>query len=195
MKIFLDSANVKEIEKWLCYGIVDGVTTNPSIMLKDGIYNIEEGVKKLAKLISPLPLSAEVTTNDLKEMMEQAKWLASLAHNVVIKIPVENEFGAPCLGVISQLEKAGIKVNATAILSFGQLMFAARPAPPMSAFLPAALTMKAATRRKSSLIRRLVRRLGFQERADCWQHPLRRRCHQRGIGRCPHYHRAAAISG
>jgi len=43
MKIFLDSANVKEIEKWLCYGIVDGVTTNPSIMLKDGIYNIEEG--------------------------------------------------------------------------------------------------------------------------------------------------------
>jgi len=44
MKIFLDSANVKEIEKWLCYGIVDGVTTNPSIMLKDGIYNIEEGL-------------------------------------------------------------------------------------------------------------------------------------------------------
>jgi len=67
-------------------------------MLKDGIYNIEEGVIKLAKLIAPLPLSAEVTTNDLKEMMEQAKWLASLAHNVVIKIPVENEFGAPCLG-------------------------------------------------------------------------------------------------
>jgi len=61
MKIFLDSANVKEIEKWLCYGIVDGVTTNPSIMLKDGIYNIEEGVIKLAKLITPLPLSAEVT--------------------------------------------------------------------------------------------------------------------------------------
>jgi len=73
-------------------------------MLKDGIYNIEEGVIKLAKLITPLPLSAEVTTNDLKEMMEQAKWLASLAHNVVIKIPVENEFGAPCFGVISQLE-------------------------------------------------------------------------------------------
>ena len=126
MKIFLDSANVKEIEKWLCYGIVDGVTTNPSIMLKDGIYNIEEGVKKLAKLIAPLPLSAEVTTNDAKEMVEQAKWLASLAHNVVIKIPVENEFGAPCYGVISQLEKSGIKVNATAILSFGQIMFAAK---------------------------------------------------------------------
>ena len=126
MKIFIDSANVKEIEKWLNYGIADGVTTNPSIMFKDGLYNIEEGVKKIAKLIDPRPLSAEVTTNDTKEMIEQAKWLASLAHNVVVKIPVENEFGVPCFGVISQLEKSGVKVNATAILSFGQIILAAK---------------------------------------------------------------------
>ena len=126
MKIFIDSANVKEIEKWLNYGIIDGVTTNPSIMLKDGIYNIEDGVKTLAKLIDPLPLSAEVTTNDTKEMIEQAKRLASLAHNVVVKIPVENEFGVPCYGVIGQLEKSGVKVNATVILSFGQIMLAAK---------------------------------------------------------------------
>jgi transaldolase len=126
MKIFIDSANVKDIEKWINYGIADGVTTNPSIMFKDGIYNIEEGVKKLAKLIDPRPLSAEVTTNDIKEMIEQAKWLASLAPNVVVKIPVENEFGVPCYGVISQLEKSGVKVNATAILSFGQIMLAAK---------------------------------------------------------------------
>lgn len=126
MKIFIDSANVKEIEKWLNYGIADGVTTNPSIMFKDGLYNIEEGVKKLAKLIDPLPLSAEVTTNDTKEMIDQAKWLASLANNVVVKIPVENEFGVPCFGVINQLEKTGVNVNATAILSFGQIMLAAK---------------------------------------------------------------------
>ncbi len=126
MKIFIDSANMKEIEKWLNYGVIDGVTTNPSIMLKDGIYNIEDGVKKLTKLINPLPLSAEVTTNDTREMIEQAKRLASLAHNVVVKIPVENEFGVPCYDVISQLEKSGIKVNATVILSFGQMMFAAK---------------------------------------------------------------------
>jgi transaldolase len=126
MKIFIDSANTKEIEKWLNYGIADGVTTNPSIMYSDGIYNIEEGVKQIAKLIDPLPLSAEVTTNDLKEMVEQAKWLASLAPNVVVKIPVENEAGTPCFGVINQLTKSGIKVNATAILSFGQIMLAAK---------------------------------------------------------------------
>jgi transaldolase len=126
MKIFIDSANVKEIEKWINYGIADGVTTNPSIMLKDGLYNVEDGVKKLAKLIDPLPLSAEVTTNDVKEMVEQAKRLASLAHNVVVKIPIENEFGAPTFGVISQLEKSGVRVNATAILSFGQIILAAK---------------------------------------------------------------------
>ena len=49
MKIFVDSANVKEIEKWLNYGIIDGVTTNPSIMLKDGVYNIDERIRTLAK--------------------------------------------------------------------------------------------------------------------------------------------------
>jgi len=97
MKIFIDSANTKEIEKWINYGIADGVTTNPSIMFKEGVYNIEEGVRKLAKLIDPLPLSAEVTTNELREMLEQGKWLASLAHNVVVKIPVQNEFGVPLL--------------------------------------------------------------------------------------------------
>ena len=126
MKIFVDSANVKEIEKWLNYGIIDGVTTNPSIMFKDGVDNIEERVRTLAKLIDPLPLSVEVTTNDTTEMIEQAKQLAALGHNVVVQIPVETESGVPCFGVISQLEKSGIKVNATAILSFGQIMLAAK---------------------------------------------------------------------
>jgi transaldolase len=126
MKIFIDSANVKEIEKWLSYGVVDGVTTNPSIMLKDGVNNIEEGIKKIAGLIDPLPLSAEVTTNDPKEMVEQARRLAALSPNVIVKIPAENEFGVPTYGVINQLENSGIKVNATAIMSFGQIMLCAK---------------------------------------------------------------------
>lgn len=126
MKIFIDSANQKDIEKWLYYGILDGVTTNPSILLKDGLYDIEGGISQLARIIDPLPISVEVTTNDETKMMEQAKHLASLGHNVVVKIPVENEFGISCYGVINQLEKSGIKVNATAIMSFGQLMLATK---------------------------------------------------------------------
>jgi transaldolase len=110
----------------MAYGIADGVTTNPSILFKEGVYNVEEGVKKLAKLIDPLPFSVEVTTNDTAEMLEQAKWLNSLGHNIVIKIPVENENGVPCFGVMNQLSKSGIVVNATAIMSFGQIVLAAK---------------------------------------------------------------------
>jgi transaldolase len=99
-------------------------------MLKDGLYDIDAGVRQLAKLIDPLPISVEVTTNDAAEMMEQAKRLASLGRNVVVKIPVENEFGVPGYGVINQLGKSGITVNATAIMSFGQIMLAAKSGAP-----------------------------------------------------------------
>ena len=126
MKIFIDSANQKDIEKSLNYGILDGVTTNPSILLKEGLYDIESGISQLAGIIDPLPISVEVTTNDATEMIEQGKRLASLGHNVVVKVPVENEFGIPCYGIINQLKKSGIKVNATAIMSIGQVILAAK---------------------------------------------------------------------
>jgi transaldolase len=126
MEIFVDSANIKEITKWLEYGIADGVTTNPSIMFKDGIYDIEKGAKEIARLIRPRPLSVEVTSNDLEEMFEQAKEFASWADNIVIKIPQINTDGVPCYGIIKRLETAGIRVNATAALSFGQVMLAAK---------------------------------------------------------------------
>ncbi len=126
MDIFIDSADANEIKKWLDYGIADGVTTNPSIMFKDGVHDIEKGIKEIAKLIHPSPVSAEVTTNDLDEMLEQARQFANWASNMVIKIPQENQFGVPCYGVIRQLESEGIKVNATAALSLGQVMLAAK---------------------------------------------------------------------
>lgn len=107
-------------------GIVDGVTTNPSIMLKDGENDVEAGAKKIAKLIDPLPLSVEVTTDDLDEMLKQARKLASIASNIVIKIPQITRAGVPCYGVMKQLEDAGIKVNATVAMSFGQVILAAK---------------------------------------------------------------------
>jgi transaldolase len=121
MKIFIDSANLKEIDKWLNYGIADGVTTNPSIMFKDGVADIKKRSIEIAKLINPRPLSVEVTTNDLNEMVKQAKTFAGWASNIAIKIPVVNEEGQPCLGVIKELSKAKIRVNATALLSLSQV--------------------------------------------------------------------------
>jgi transaldolase len=126
MEIFVDSANIKEITRWLEYGIADGVTTNPSIMFKDGIHDIEKGAKEIARLIDPRPLSVEVTSNDLDEMFTQANEFASWADNIVIKIPQINTDGIPCYGIIKNLEIMGVKVNATAAMSFGQVMLAAK---------------------------------------------------------------------
>jgi transaldolase len=126
MEIFLDTANIKEIEKWLAQGVIDGVTTNPSIMLKDGVYDIEAGAKAIAARLGNLPLSVEVITNDLDEMLAQARTFAGWAKNMVVKIPVINESGAPCLGVVKTLESSGVRVNVTAMMSFGQMMLAAK---------------------------------------------------------------------
>lgn len=87
---------------------------------------METRAKDIAALVYPKPVSVEVTTNDREEMVEQARVMASWAPNVVVKIPVINEGGEPCLGVVRRLEGEGIKVNVTACLSFGQVLLAAK---------------------------------------------------------------------
>jgi transaldolase len=126
MEIFIDSASISEIKRWLGMGIIDGVTTNPSIMLNDGIYDSEAGAKDIAALVAPRPLSVEVTTNDLDEMLAQGQRFASWAPNIAIKIPQITQDGVPCYGVINRLETEGIKVNATVALSLGQVILAAK---------------------------------------------------------------------
>jgi transaldolase len=126
MQIFLDSANCQEIESWLGQGVVDGVTTNPSIMLKDGVSDIEESTRRLCTLLGERPVSVEVTTNDHTEMTEQGRAFARWARNIVVKIPVVNEYGESCLGVINTLNQEGIRTNSTAILSFNQAILAAK---------------------------------------------------------------------
>ena len=126
MQVFVDSADQKQIAQWLEQGVVDGVTTNPSIMFKDGVTDIEEGARRLAAMLGDLPLSVEVTTNDRATMLEEARQFASWARNIVVKIPVINEFGESCLGVIHRLSQEGIAINSTAILSFNQAILAAK---------------------------------------------------------------------
>ena len=126
MQLFLDSANYQEIEHWLRQGVIDGVTTNPSIMLKDGVYDIEEGARRICALLGSRPVSVEVTTNDHAEMLKQARVFARWAPNIVVKIPVVNEYGESCLGVIHALNQEGIPINTTTILSFNQAILAAK---------------------------------------------------------------------
>ncbi len=126
MQIFIDSANPNDIRKWMGQGVVDGATTNPSIMLKDGMHDLEEGARELSTVLGNLPLSVEVTTNDPGKMIDQAREFASWSPNIVVKIPIINESGASCLGVIHTLTGEGLKVNATAILSFNQALLATK---------------------------------------------------------------------
>lgn len=126
MQIFVDSASEKHIRDLCKQGIVDGVTTNPSIMLKDGVQDIEAAARRICSLIGEKPLSLEVTSNEHAEMLEQARLFATWGPSMVIKIPVVNEFGESSLDVINELTSEGIAVNATAILSFNQAMLATK---------------------------------------------------------------------
>ena len=126
MQIFIDSANIGEIAQWFKMGVIDGVTTNPSIMLKDGVYEVETGVREIATLIDPLPVCIEVTTDNPDDMVAQARLFASWAPNIVVKIPHITYQGTPCYGIISGLERSGIRVNATAAMSLGQVILAAK---------------------------------------------------------------------
>lgn len=126
MRVFVDSADQTQIEHWIAQGVVDGVTTNPTIMFKDGATDLEECARRLAGVLGERPLSVEVTSNDLNIMVEQARTFATWARNIVVKIPIVNEYGESCLGVMHRLSQEGIGVNATAILSFNQALLAAK---------------------------------------------------------------------
>lgn len=120
MKIFLDTASTAEIKKALAYGVVDGVTTNPSLIAKEGKEFIPL-VREITSLM-PGPVSVEVTAATPDEMIAQAETYAALAANVVIKVPINLEG----LQVVKALAGRGIKTNVTLIFSASQALLAAK---------------------------------------------------------------------
>lgn len=131
MAIFVDSGNVKEIQRFMRMGILQGVTTNPTILLKDGvkggIKEIEKRIVEIANIIHPYPLSIEVTTNDKNKMIAQAREFAQWADNINVKITIHGPNGeSDNLEVIHILEKQyNIRVNVTAMMSAQQCFLAA----------------------------------------------------------------------
>ena len=85
MKFFVDTADIKQIEELIPTGFVDGVTTNPSLIAKQG-KDLSEIIKSICSIIKG-PVSAEVTATDHPTMLEEGKYLASLANNVAVKVP------------------------------------------------------------------------------------------------------------
>jgi transaldolase len=131
MPIFLDSGNIKEIEKFFKMGIIRGVTTNPTILLKDGVTGgmkvIKERSVEIARMIAPYPLSVEVTTNDSQKMLEQAQEFAGWANNINVKVTIHGPNGElQNLEVIHELEeRRNIRINVTAMMSAQQCLLAA----------------------------------------------------------------------
>ena len=120
MKFFLDTANVDEIRKAVKLGVIAGVTTNPTLIAKEG-KEFHPTVKEICAT-TPGPVSAEAISLEVEGMLREARELAVLASNVVVKIPM-TEAG---LEAVATLSAEGIKTNVTLIFSANQALLAAR---------------------------------------------------------------------
>lgn len=120
MKMFIDTANVEEIKKAAELGVVDGVTTNPSLIAKEG-RDLKEVIEEICSIVDG-PISAEVMSLEADKMIEEAKELVKLHKNIVIKLPM----CAEGLKAVSKLSKEGIKTNVTLIFSAQQALLAAK---------------------------------------------------------------------
>jgi len=121
MKIFLDTANFDEISTGIELGVVAGVTTNPSLVAKEKDRDFFALVKRIADIV-PGPVSAEVIALDAPGMISEARALAAIRENVVVKIPITSEG----LKAVNVLSKEGIKTNVTLVFSVNQALLSAR---------------------------------------------------------------------
>jgi len=121
MKIFLDTANIDEIRDAVSLGVVDGVTTNPSLMSKEKTGDYKDLLKDICDVVQG-PVSAEVVTEDCDDMVKQARDLAKISDHIVIKIPLIAD-GIKAVKVLSSEE---IKTNVTLCFSANQALMAAK---------------------------------------------------------------------
>ena len=120
MKIFLDTANIDDIKRGAAMGILDGITTNPSLLAKEGV-EYKERVLEIAKIVDG-PISAECISETTEELIAEAFRIAEWHENIVVKIPL-TEAG---LAATNQITSEGIKVNTTLIFSPNQALLAAK---------------------------------------------------------------------
>jgi transaldolase len=120
MKFFIDTANVQEIRKAASWGILDGVTTNPSLAAKEG-KNFIELLKEICAVV-PGPVSAEVVSTTTEEMVKEGRELSRIAKNITVKIPCI----AAGIPAIKTLSSEGIAINTTLIFSSTQALIAAK---------------------------------------------------------------------
>lgn len=120
MKLFLDTANLQEIEEASAWGVIDGITTNPTLVAKEG-GDFKKMLVDICRII-PGPVSAEVIATDTAGMVREGRELAGIAPQIVIKVPMTTEG----LKAVVELKKLGIPTNVTLVFSFNQALLAAK---------------------------------------------------------------------
>ncbi|MCB2379169.1 fructose-6-phosphate aldolase [Hymenobacter sp. BT635] len=124
MKFFIDTANLKDIQEAVDLGVLDGVTTNPSLMAKEGIKGVDNVMahyKQICEIVDG-DVSAEVIAVDFAEMVREGEMLADLHPNIVVKVPMTRDG----VKAIKYFSEKGIKTNCTLIFSAGQALLAAK---------------------------------------------------------------------
>ena len=120
MKFFIDTANLDQIKEMQELGIIDGVTTNPTLLAKEGTEPVEQ-LRKICKIVDG-PVSGEVIGLTTEEMVKEARELSKIAPNIVVKIP----FTKDGIKAVKILEPEGIKTNVTLVFSQNQVLIAAK---------------------------------------------------------------------
>jgi transaldolase len=120
MRFFLDTANLEELKTGASWGILDGVTTNPTLIAREGVA-LEEQIRKICDIVDG-DISAEVVATDYAGMLSEGRKLARIHKNVVVKLPLTRDGIRAC----SALSREGIRVNVTLCFSAGQALLAAK---------------------------------------------------------------------
>jgi len=120
MKLFLDTANIDEIREAASWGVLDGVTTNPSLLAKEG-RDFKEVITEITKIVKG-PISAECVTMKAEEMVKEGREFSTWGEHVVVKVPM----GREGLKAVSMMAREGIRTNVTLIFSPNQALLAAR---------------------------------------------------------------------
>lgn len=124
MEIFLDTANIDEIEHIVKWGIIDGVTTNQKIFLNEKGVDFKTRVNKICEIMGARPVSVESNGKTLQEMLDDARSFSKIAKNIVAKVPMTKD--GIGLEAIKILSAEGIKTNVTVMMNFNQLMLATK---------------------------------------------------------------------
>ncbi len=121
MKIFLDTANLEKIKEANSYGIIDGVTTNPTLISREENVDFHEHLQKICNIVEG-PVNGEVIGLKYEEMVKEARELAEISSNIVVKIPMTMDG----LKAVKTLSKEGISTNVTLVFSANQALLAAK---------------------------------------------------------------------